>query len=66
MEDFEWQTDEWGLYSAGNGEPLEALAPQDDVTEVALDEDEFGCSVWNELENVKIAQGLVDKRHPVL
>ena len=36
------------------------------MTKVVLDEDEFGCSVWNELENVKIAQGLVDKRHPVL
>lgn len=66
MEDFEWQADEWGLYSVGNGEPLKALAPQDDVIKVVLDEDEFGCSVWNELENVKIAQGLVDKRHPVL
>lgn len=66
MEDFEWQTDEWELYLVGNGEPLKALAPQDDVIKVVLEEDEFGYSVWNELENVKIAQGLVYKRHPVL
>ena len=50
----------------GNGEPLKALAPQDDVIKVVLEEDEFGYSVWNELENVKIAQVLVYKRHPVL
>lgn len=66
MEDFEWQADERELYLVGNGEPLKALAPQDDVIKVVPEEDEFGYSVWNELENVKIAQGLVYKRHPVL
>lgn len=39
MESFECQTDECEPYSVGSGEPLKTLGPQNDVTEVALEED---------------------------
>lgn len=39
MEGFECQPDECELYSVGNGEPLKALEPQNDVIKVVLEED---------------------------